>query len=93
MSLKLNFNASEKLGNLIKRNPILFIISIMILTIVFGFLTTKIDTNVAMEDYMPETKVLDADERVERDFGVGKYTIPMVVESKDGNVLTKSSLQ
>ena len=81
----------ERYGNLIGKNPLIFISIIVAITLVMGYFLTEFEMESSEGAFAPEDDISVANQRVQDEYGrVGKQ-ITILIES-DENVLSKESL-
>ncbi len=90
---------NEKLGKFVTDKPVITVLIIMAITILMGMINAMPDTfgldKKDKEDessFLPDNKVANADEEIDENYGIQIRRLTILVEGKNGNVLTKESL-
>ncbi|HEC77121.1 MAG TPA: hypothetical protein ENI33_07700 [Thermoplasmatales archaeon] len=82
-----------RIGEIIQRNRIKGIIVIIFITLLFSgaILINGIKYELEEESFLPKNEVVETNERIIKEY-TNEYAVPILVKSKNGNVLQKNDL-
>jgi predicted RND superfamily exporter protein len=81
------------LATIVRKAPALAIISVLILTVVFGVFAPQVEQTTGIEVFVPDNLELRALTTIEEQFGSSETTVQVLIESDTGDVITAEGVQ